>query len=198
MINKKVIALACFSFLLTSCTLFSPVQNQGNASYQLKNTPSVHTKNTKAYTLLVTTPETNAMYNNNQIAYTQNPYQISYYAKSYWADTPANMIQQLMIQTLQNTHFYHAIIPQANMGRYDYILNSQLLELEQDFLVSPTRERFKFSIQLVRAADNHVMATKQFSVSIPTHQNNAYGAVIAANKAVSIGLLQMTNFLIYS
>jgi cholesterol transport system auxiliary component len=181
------------AILLSSCSVFPPAKSNTN-NYQLAQTPSVSNRSMRPITLLVLKPETNSIYNTNQIAYTLRPYEVAYFSKNHWADTPPNMLQQLIIQTLQNTHYYRAIVSPPFAGRYDYLLTSQLIELKQDFMHNPSIVRVVLRAQLTRASTGRIVAAKQFSDSQIAPENTPYGGVIAANRAVANVLAQLTRF----
>ena len=179
-------------------TLFgclSPVQVEPSTTYVLSSKPHMAVKKSiNKINLLVAPMDTATIYNTDQIAYTSHPYQVAYFAKSYWAAKPAKMLQSLIIQSLQDTHYFHAVNASPAMGKYDFILVTQLVQLQQDFLSQPSLLRLTVRAQLINARNNSIVATKQFSVIEPTVQNTPYGGVQAANKAVNKVLRQIGLF----
>lgn len=186
---KKIVLLT--PFLLSGC--ISPV-NTNYTRYQLTASPHVCVKRTHNATLLVLKPETNTIYSTTQMAYTKQPYEIAYFAKNRWADTPANMLQQLMIQSLQSTHYYRAIITPTYTAHFDYVLSTQLVELKQDFTQHPSIVRIKLRAQLIQASTSRVLRAKQFSVTAPAPQDSPAGGVMAANRAVDQLLKELNAF----
>lgn len=195
MLNRKysILALGIVSLFLTGCSsIFPPVKSDPENQYVLNSVPSV-TKNPveNPKTILVTYTQADDIYNTTQMSYTLKPYQIAYFANNRWADTPAQMLQTLMVQTLQNTHHFRAVVTPPFIGRYDYVLNTQLLELQQDFLQNPSRIHLKLRVQLIQIGSNQVIVDKELSVTEPTNSNTPYGGVIAANQAVKTMLRQL-------
>lgn len=171
----------CF---LASCSLLSPVKTDCIKTYVLTDTPCFSVKYaTHPATILVTQPAASAIYNTTQIAYSACPYQISYFAKNYWADTPPKMLQSLMVQTLQRTHYFRTVMASA-LGNYDYVLNTQLLDLKQQFTPCASYVTVRLRAQVVNTTHNQVIATRQFCAVEPAPCCNPYGGVIAANRAV--------------
>jgi cholesterol transport system auxiliary component len=190
----KEILIAFILLLISSCSILSPVKSANEGNYQLTHIPAVPKKQTRPISLLVLKPDTNSIYSSNKIVYTNKPYQISYFAKNYWAETPANMLQGLMIQTLQNTHYYRAVVSPPFAGHYDYILNTQLVELKQDFTHLPSTVSVILRAQIVQTSTGRIIAAKQFSDTEIAPQNSPCGGVLAANRAVENILQQLARF----
>ncbi len=178
---------------LCSCSIFSGVKTGPTKTYVINTVPSVSKKINTGKTLLVSTMDAEPVYNSSQMAYTEHPYQIAYFSKNGWAVPPAQMLQTLLQQTLQNTHHFHAVISSSGQ-HYDYVLNTQLIELKQVFFQCTSEIHLKIRAQLVDASDLRVIATKEFFVIESAPQRNPYGGVIAANKATGIILREITQF----
>ena len=88
---------------------------------------------TQPISLMVLQPETNPAYNTTQMAYTKKPFEVSYFAENRWIETPGQMLQPIIVQTMQRTHHFRAVITPPFIGSYDYILNTQILEFQQDY-----------------------------------------------------------------
>lgn len=181
--------------LLCSCSVFSPVSVDSQNKYILNQLPHPDVKkSTRHVTLFVAQPDAETYYKTNQMAYRTRPYQIAYYAKNVWLSPPADMLQPLIIQSLQNTRHYHAVIEPGIDGRYDYVLNTQIQELLQDYSFSPCLLRLTVKAEIIRMANYKIIATKQFVIKIPIAQASPYGGVIAANQATAEMLRQLTRF----
>src|SRR5579863_6715718 len=107
----KFVILLFVALTLSSCSLFSPVNLSKDSTYMLNAAPQLsHKKRMHSITLLVLTPETRPAYNTTQMAYSIKPYQVGYFSQNQWAETPSQMIQPLMVQTLQSAHYFHAVV----------------------------------------------------------------------------------------
>ncbi|MBV9576249.1 MAG: membrane integrity-associated transporter subunit PqiC, partial [Gammaproteobacteria bacterium] len=160
-------SLAISMMMMASCSMFSPIKMSAPTTYLLTDLPSTSIKKHSAINLLVLQPEALPAYNTTSMAYSIKPYQIAYFAKNRWAETPAQMLYPLIVQALQNTHHFHAIVTPPYTGRFDYILRIQLLQLLQDFSSQPILLRLKVRAQLSRVATNRVIATKVFLIEEP-------------------------------
>lgn len=178
--------------LLSACSFLSPVKVDLPDKYILNNVPTVvPTKKTRSTILLVSIPETRPIYNTTQMVYTSRPYQISYFSKNEWAETPAQMLHPLLIQTLQKTYAFKAIVSPPYNGRYDYIINTEILELKQDFNCPRPMLVMSVRAQILKMSINQVIATKQFTVRLPIPSGTPYGGVIAANHGI-VSILRRT------
>lgn len=183
------------STLLTSCSLFSPLPADSNSTYVLNTLPSYIPKREQhASTILVMPPDTQPVYNTTQMAYTIKPYQIAYFGRNQWAETPSQMLLPLIVQSLQNTRYFHAVVTPPYAGRYQYLLTTQILKLQQNYVKFPHVVELVVRAQLTRTATNQVVAIKQFTVSVPIKCRTPYSGVSAANQATAKILADLTNF----
>ena len=193
-IAKKLMIIV-LSVALTGC--FSAVKVKPETKFMLNAVPDVPVKRAHPITLLVLQPVTDPVYDTTQMAYSLRPYQIAYYENNRWAETPGEMLQPLMMQTLQNTHYFHAVLTSpVSVGRFQYALSTQILQLKQDYTQRPALLRFTVRAELTRIATSQVVATKEFVITRPMHQYSPYGGVYAANRATSEFLEELARFCI--
>lgn len=187
--------LSVSAMMLSSCSLLSPVKGENKETYVLNTVPSsVPEKKTRSITILVTLPEARPTYNTTQMAYTIRPYQVAYFTQNQWAETPPQMLQPLIVRTLQKTHLFHAVVTPPFMGRYEYTLSTDIAMLQQDFTKVPARLDLKVQAQLIKSSTNQVVGTKQFSVSEPIRYKSPYSGVAAANRATAKILKEIAEF----
>jgi cholesterol transport system auxiliary component len=193
---KRILLLPISVLLFVSgCSMLSPIRTESTSQYVLNATPTLHAKKaSRNITLVVMASETNPMFDTKQMAYTTQPYQISYFANNQWAEKPGKMLQTIIIQTLQKTHYFSAVNSLLSLGTNNFILHMQLIELQQDFTHKPSLLRMTLHVQITNSANNQVVATKQFSTTTEIWQDSPYGGVIAANKATALLVKQVTEF----
>lgn len=198
---KKIILLIFYTFIfstcLMGCSLFGAVKTPKISTYLLNSIPCPPTIKppTRPITLMVATPQASAVYNTTQMAYTKECYELAYFAKNAWADTPPNMLQVLMVQTLQNTRHFKAVLSSGSTVTPDYVINTELLEIQQDFTHFPTIVRIRAHVQIVNAGTNTIVAHKQFAVC-ECADGSPCGGVIAANQATRKLLRQIEGFVL--
>jgi cholesterol transport system auxiliary component len=190
----RTAVIACV-VVFSGCTLFSPV-NTDTKKYVLNNIPvDLPYESAHSATLLVLVPDTMPAYATTQMAYSAQAYQISYFSKSEWAATPAQMIQPLIVKTLGNTHYFSQVLSPPYFGRYTFALHIEILELKQDFTAEPAM-LLTMRVYLGREAMNQIVATKELSVREPMLDRNPYAGVVAANEAVPKILRELAMFVI--
>ncbi len=190
----KKIFLLIIVFTLSSCSIFSPVKVEQPTTYVLNTLPKPTIKKSRRITLLVMSPTTNPIYRTTNIAYTTHPYQVAYFAKNVWAEPPADMIYPLMIQTLQNTRHFHAIATTSSPGNSDYVLNTQIMQLLQDYTQGCGLLYLTVRAQITSTATNRIIATKEFTIVEAFPPKNPYYGVVAANHATASMLRQLAEF----
>jgi cholesterol transport system auxiliary component len=148
-------------------------------------------------TLLVRFPETSAAYDTTRMAYSMRPYQLAYFRDNQWAETPAEMIQPLLVRTLRQTDFFRAILSQPGSGPPDYTLRTEILELIQDHTAIPPTLRLRLRLQLFDAsgqpiAGHDIVEQERMRDAVP------YAGVVAANDAMAKALRETAQFVISS
>ena len=95
---------------------------------------------------------------------------------------------------MQNTHYFRAVGSYGAIGTYDFILNTQLTELQQDYSHIPYTVHVALNAELIRTSNNQLVAAKEFSITTPIAQNTPYGGVTAINTATAQLLQQLAQF----
>lgn len=192
------ILLVTFAFLgIAGCSIFAPVQVIQPRTYLLNPTPCSQISSSPTnLTLLVITPQATRAYNTTQMLYIACPHELASFTKNAWADSPSQMLLPLIIQSLQNSCHFHAVVIPPFYENYDLVLRTQLIQLQQEFLCHPSRVRLVMRAQLVNFATQKVIACRQFCILVQTPCDTPYGGVLAANQAVAKFLNQLTEFCI--
>lgn len=180
--------------LLTACgPITPPVTNQ----YKLTQYSSKKSHiSPSAYTLLITPPEAVASYQTEQMLYTTKPYTLNSFTKNAWYSPPASMLYPLLIQSLQHSGYFRAVGSGAYINHADYRLDTQLIELQQNFIQKPSVLEIKLKVILTRVSDHHMLTSHTFTQRIPCPKNSPYGGVIAANHATLALTEAITKFTI--
>jgi len=193
MVSLTLIACIVFS---SGCTLFAPI-NIDTKKNVLNNIPlDLPTERTRSATLLVLTPETMPAYATTQMAYSTEVYQIAYFTKNEWAETPSQMIQPLIVQTLRSTHYFSEVLSPPYFGRHTFDLRIEVLEIKQDFASEPAMLDLAMRVSLTRESTNQAVATKELSVNQPMSEKNPYAGVVAANEAMQKLLRELAEFVV--
>ncbi|MBX9736427.1 MAG: ABC-type transport auxiliary lipoprotein family protein [Phycisphaerales bacterium] len=145
--------------------------------------------------LLVSLPQAQPGFETPRMAYLKRPYELEYYAVNQWADTPARLFAPLLVQALGQTGLWRAVIPLPNSIRGDYRLDSYGFALQQEFLQQPSRVRVTVHVQLIDLKESRVVSAGTFETAEEAQREDAYGGVLAANKAVAKLLDQVASWL---
>ena len=112
-----------------------------------------------------------------------------------WADTPARMLTPLLVQALGQTGVWRAVVPFPGSVRGDYRLDSHGFVLQQEFLKQPSRVRVVVRAQLIDLKESKVVGTRAFEEAEETPSEDAYGGVLAANRAIATMLDHIASWL---
>ncbi len=146
--------------------------------------------------LLVSLPKAQSGYATRSIIYTKTPLTLSNYSKSEWADTPAKMLTPLIVNAMEKSGLFRAVLTAPGQAMGDLRLETDIIRLQHEFFTQPSRVRFSLRAKLFDAKTREVLATKLFEASEPAPSENAYGGVQAANRALKRVLEEMIIFVI--
>ncbi|TMH32826.1 MAG: ABC transporter [Betaproteobacteria bacterium] len=182
--------------LLSNCALMSPPKTEPKKEVLSKLPPELPQQKSQAASVLVFPPETQAIYDTTQIAYAIEPYQVAYFSQHEWGETPSQMLQPLLVRTLQNTHRFNAVLTPPHAGRTTYALRTEIVELLQDFRSQPATVQLTLRIRLSDDAANRLIATRDISLREPMLQKTPEAGVAAANEATAKALLEVARFVL--
>lgn len=180
---------------VSACSMLAPQKPIAINTYMItaSSTPVMSTKHAGA-ALMVAVPETDAAFNTTQMAYSIRPYQLAYYGQNRWAETPSQMLHPIIVQALQGSHYFRAIVTPPFAGRYDYILTTQISRLQMDFTQSPAVLQLFARAQLANVNTGQIIGTRQINISEVLAHDTPYDGVIAANKAAARLANELTQF----
>lgn len=189
------IGLTCIFVAIFIATACSPIKPDITNHYKLESySGQVFTHQHSHHSILVTKPEAMAGYQTDQMLYIQKPYELSSFAHSGWVSPPADMLYPLMIESLQRTGYFYAVASGAYADKANYRLDTQLIELQQNFLTKPSCLQLVAKVVLTRIEDNHILGSRLIRQSIPCPSDTPYGGVLAANRATQNFTAQVAKF----
>jgi len=193
-----IVSLALLS-MTAACSL-GPTETTAPRTYFLN--PEISWENPHgsgepmaASVLLVTQPKAQAGFDTARMAYLLRPYEVNYYAFNQWADTPARMVQQLLVEQLDKTGRWRAVLQTPGPVPAQFRLDCDNLILEQQFFSRPSRVRLSVRAQIVETKTPAILATRYFEVIEDAPTDDAYGGVQAANRAVEKWLGELASWL---
>lgn len=186
------ITLTCIT-LLAGCTGFSTPKVENTHTYLLDARPVIAAEGKKSTQILaISMPVSRPGYDTPQMAYQRQPLELEYFALHRWADTPARMLQPLLMQALAPN--FSAVVQATGTIPGNLRLDTEIIRLQQNFTVSPSRIELTLRAQLTDVKDKRVRAVKLFDESENAESDDAYGGVIAANRALQRVLAQLAEF----
>ena len=144
--------------------------------------------------LAVSTPRARAGYDTAQMIWVRQAHRLEVYSRNRWADTPARMLAPLVAQALEQSEAFHAIVQAPSVASATLRLDTELIRLQQDFSVKPSRVQFTLSAQLIDTGTRRVVASAEFDESENAPSEDAYGGVLAANRALERLLARLVTF----
>jgi cholesterol transport system auxiliary component len=192
--NTITSLLLTLTFLLSSCT---PIKAPVNNSYKLQSY-AVHplSKHKTSLSILVSQPEAVAGYQTEQMLYVLKPYEITSFAHNAWISAPSSMLFPLIAQSLQKTGYFYAVGAGPYVDKTDYRIDTQLIELQQNFIKKPSVIEMTANATLTHIADARVIASRVFKYRIPCPTNTPYGGVLAANQATREFTANLSSFVV--
>jgi cholesterol transport system auxiliary component len=142
--------------------------------------------------LLVARPVTSHLYRDDRIVFGSGPVQLGTYEFERWANTPADMMQDLLINSLRATGQYRSVLRPGTNARGDYIIRSYLralYEVDQPELVA----RFDLRVELYDPHQGAAVWSSRYFHDEPVGTKTVAGVVQALDKNVQAGMQQITS-----
>jgi cholesterol transport system auxiliary component len=191
-INKY---LACWTMatLLAGCTGLQAPKVESTHLYLLDAKPVKQLlPQRREQVLAISQPGSWPGFDTPQMAYLRQPLTLEYFATHRWVDTPPRMLMPLLMRALEPD--FRAIVQAPGMIPADLRLDTELIRLQQNFSTRPSRIQLTLRAQLIDMKDKRVIAVKLFDESENSASDDAYGGVLATNRALQRILEQLVEF----
>jgi cholesterol transport system auxiliary component len=142
----------------------------------------------------VSTPRAAPGHDTAAMVYVQRPHALEHFAKHRWADTPARLLQPLLVRTIEDAGVFRAVVASGSGVQVDLRLDSEVVHLRQNFVAQPSRSELTLRVQLVDATTRRVLATRTVEQAQAATSNDAAGGVAAVNLALARALAQIAVF----
>ncbi|MFZ3159437.1 MAG: ABC-type transport auxiliary lipoprotein family protein [Rhodoferax sp.] len=191
---------------LGACSLLRPATAPATTFYSLSNPPqsaSVVGKalprptvtGSKAPTLLINPPHAAAGFDSPRIIYLREPHKLEYFALSQWVEPPTRLLGPLLVTAIEQTGAFRAVVLMPGAASGELRLDTDLIRLQHEFLTRPSRVRLTLRATLVDDKTRRVLAWQEFEAIEIADSEDAYGGVLAANRAVQQVVDQLAGFL---
>ena len=194
---RRKLALALLTMLAAGCAALQPPRLESPTIYLLDARPAAAGEPAKRDLVLAASPpRSRPGFDTAQIVYVRQPHELEYYAKHRWADTPAHMLAPLVAQALEQAGSFRAVVQAPNSIPADLRLDTELIRLQHDFGTLPSRVQLTLRVQLVDVSGKKVLAATVIDEIESAASDDAYGGVIAANRALARALGRLIDFCI--
>jgi cholesterol transport system auxiliary component len=182
--------------LLAGCSALSLQQPAPSGTYVLEaEPPGPLALDPQGPTLLVERPTAAAGYDGADMLYVRKAHQLEHFAHHRWADTPAQMLQPLLVAAAEASGRCRAVITSRSRQGVALRLDTELVRLRQDFRQTPSRVELVVRLYLFDARSGEALASRLIEIDEPTPDDTPYGGVLAANRAAARLLEDLTAWL---
>lgn len=190
--NWKSFILLAVLGLLAACALPGGGSGPAPNEYLLRADFSAG-GNSEGPVVAVARPRASAGYDSARMVYVREPNELRAYARNRWAGPPARMLEPLLVEALEATGAFGAVVgPGSGLGG-ELRLDTELVRLEQDFSRSPSRVRLALRAALVDSASGRVLLSRRFEAEEPAPGNDPESGAAAANRAVERVLSELAD-----
>ena len=181
--------------LLAACAAVQAPEADHANTYVLEAMPAAGAPRPKRDLVLeVSVPRARPGFDTPLMAYTQRTNALEYFAKNRWADTPARMLAPLLVQALDHSGGFRAVVQAPSLAAAELRLDTELVRLQQDFSARPSRVQFTVRAQLIDVGARRVLTSAEFDETEVAPSDDPYGGVIAANRALGRLLERLAEF----
>jgi ABC-type uncharacterized transport system auxiliary subunit len=141
--------------------------------------------------LLVGRVTASHLYRDDRLVYGSGPVQLGTYEYQRWAEPPADMMQDMLIRSLQAAGVYRSVSGLRSNARGDYIVRGHLYSLDE-VEGSALSARFSFQIELFDPKTNATIWSDSYMHDEPVTGKKVSDVVEALDRNVNAGLAQLT------
>ncbi len=170
------------ALLLTGCSV--PTRTPPTMTYTLTVESGAHSLEADGPVIEVATPVANPGFATTGIAYREQPFELAYFAFNEWAAPPPKMLQPLLVEALEGGGVFSAVVDGSQRLRADRRLQTRLLYLIHDFSGDISRLEIALRAVVIDMASREIIVTRTLRTFEPAPTDNAYGGVVAANRAL--------------
>ncbi len=182
--------------LLSGCTAVGRMTEAAPQQFVLAPELPVTTAeaNGPVRVVAVAQPRARSGYATAHMIYTEAPYRLDHFANNEWADTPARMLEPLIVRALESAPRLTVLGAGSTASYADYYLDTTVLSFHQRFTQEASAGVVALRVQLSDAASGRVVATRILEAEAPAPSRDPAGGVAALNQATATVLGQLAEF----
>ena len=104
------------------------------------------------------------------------------------------MLAPLIVSAVERSGAFRAVVQTPSAAAGEMRLDIEILRLQHEFLGTPSQVRFTLRAYLVERVTRRVIASREFDAVVAAASEDAYGGVVAANRAVQTVLENLSAF----
>ncbi len=182
------------ALLLGACSVLQPVKSDAPATFALEAQFAAQANSKGERVRQVALPQARSGYESSRMVYLKKAHELEYFAQNQWVDSPARMLAPLLLQALESSGRYKAVVTSRSAVLADLRLDTEIVRLQQEFFEKPSRVHLTLRVQLTDLRAKTVLATREFDVLESAESDDPYGGVLATNRAVKNMLPQIAEF----
>jgi len=134
--------------------------------------------------LLIAPTRARPPYSGSDMLYMSSEHELNAFAYHRWADSPAHMLEPLLILSAENSGLFKLVVPAGNQVLTDLRLDTWMLHLRQVFTSGECHLEFAIRVELNDVATARPLGARLFSYREPCDQASPQGGMRAANRIV--------------
>ena len=138
----------------------------------------------------IASPGARAGFDGPRMAYVTRPFELHYFARHQWVEPPVRLLKPLIELALERAGRLRPVLNGSGVVPA-LRLETEIVVLQQEFDVRPSRLRFGLRARLLEPMAGRVIAKTELEVLEPTESDDPYGGVVAANRAIARVLEQL-------
>jgi len=186
------LATAFASLALTGCGSARPAR-----FYTLQDLPAAPQANASPlpYTVLVGRIVAPSLYRDDRIVYGTGPVELGAYDDHRWAEPPAEMLENMLTDSLRSSGAFRSVQRVGSGGRGQYIVRGHLIALDE--VDTPgVAARFAVEVELYDVKAGAVIWHQSYSHDQPVESKTIPAVVEALQANVRAGMQQLTGAII--
>ena len=191
----RAVSLFFLVITLSACSL-SPVKAPDVQRYRISRASlKSYRKQALDASILVSKPIANPGYQTDAMIYTKQPYHLQRFVKHKWVKPPSSMIQSMLVQSLRHSRIFRAVMTTPFVGITRYRLDTNLIELQQEFIRRPSKVRLVLQASVIDKKSRKIIASHRFGTVMTAPSEDPYGGVEATNRATAELMHQIISWL---
>jgi cholesterol transport system auxiliary component len=146
-----------------------------------------------AGSVAISVPRARPGFESPRLVYVSKAHQLQSFARSEWVDTPSRMLAPLLVEALERSGRFQSVGPSPEIAAR-FRLETEIAQLQQEFTVHPSQARFTLDVRLLDVTGRRVLVRRELEAVEPAPSDDAYGGVVAENRAVQRVLQEVVAF----